>query len=411
VALLLSACSLSAGDSNPDPTETAMPSYDKPLAVAWAENGDLFTWQSHDPQPRRIASGGVVRPFLSPDGAWVAYLRGPGGDPRALWISDTPGANERQLVDAASLLPGDSTRRLWQIIWVGDTIYFNTLTGDQIDTRTADDLWRVDVVTGRVERLLPDGEGGSMVPAPDGSRLALAAAGEYAQPGEPERTPGVLSFYDIATGQRTAALEFHAVATASQQRWYPEPRWLPDSSGLRVAVPAPDLVYGEGETALWWLPVADDPVQTGTADADFFGLPAFSSDGAWIAYMQRRTLPQQETITLMIAAHDGTGAAPYVEGDVGTLFFSRWLPGAAQFIYGMGAGELWIGGPGGTPLRFPAENVPVHEIVWADANTYVLLTTVDNQLALQFGLLDVPTPLQTITTLNTVPFFNATLPG
>jgi hypothetical protein len=114
----------------------------------------------------------------------------------------------------------------------------------------------------------------------------------------------------------------------------------------------------------------------------------------------------------MMATYDGTGAISYAEGDVGTLGGASWLPGSAKVVYVTGtAGEMWIGGPGGTPVRFPAADVSVHQITWADANTYVFLTTLDGALTLQYGLLDIPTaPLHTITTFETTPFFDAVLP-
>ena len=97
--LPLAACSLTTSRATQTPDMTSVPATpfpgdapdapdSAPLIVAWAAGGDLFTWRSSDPMPRRIASGGVIRPFVSPDGAWVAYLRGPGGDPRDLWLSD-----------------------------------------------------------------------------------------------------------------------------------------------------------------------------------------------------------------------------------------------------------------------------------------------------------------------------------
>ena len=104
--LLLTACSLSANQAHAALTPTLPAAPAAPLTVAWAENGDLMTWTSANPTPRRIASGGVIRPFLAPDGAQVAYLRGPEGQAFSLWISDTPGSTERQLLDTAALTNG-----------------------------------------------------------------------------------------------------------------------------------------------------------------------------------------------------------------------------------------------------------------------------------------------------------------
>jgi hypothetical protein len=417
LVLLLAACTLTTDQPTATPAPaTPVPALSgEPLIVAWAAGGDLFTWHDDD-LPRRIASGGVIRPFLSLDGAWVAYLRGPGGDPRTLWVSDTPGANERQLIDAAALPVGDASRRLSEIVWSADsgTLYFNTLTGESINIRPADDLWRVEVRTSTAEHLLADGEGGAIALSPDGKLLALASAGEYTQPGEPLRTPGRVVFYTLATRERRVVLEFAPVATASERRWTPGLSWMPDSSGLHVAIPPADLIYGSGDglmTALWWLPVAGDAIQTGQVDADFFGLPVFSADGAWITYLQRRQTPDQDRITLLIAQGDGVDATAYLEGAVGTLTLPEWLPGSARFVLVNGApGTRWIGGPGGTPVRFPAEGVPVDEIVWAGTDTYVFSTSADQAFTLQWGRLDGSTLPQTIATLDAYPFFDAILP-
>jgi hypothetical protein len=410
LVVALAACAPSTSDRAPTATPTVPASADAPLTVAWAQGGDLFVWRSSDAQTRRIASGGVIRPFISPDGDWVAYVRGPGGDPRALWLSDAPGANERQLVDATALPGQPDPRHVDQVVWAADSgaIFLNTLTGEGMDLRPADDLWRVDAPTGAVERLLADGAGGRIDSGPDGAWLALAAAGEYAQPGEPSRAPGVIAFYDLTARERHVALEFPAVATASQRRWYPEPRWMPDGSGVRVAIPAADLVYGEGTTALWHLPVSGEAVQIGQADADFFGLPEHSADGAWIAYLQRRTAPDQPTLTLMIARGDGSDPAPYAEGIIGDLGLPRWLETSAQFVYRNG--DWFTGGPGGDPARFPAEDLSVSEIVWADARTYVFSAPAGEGFSLHFGMLDVPTRPQPIVTLPVYPVFDARLP-
>ncbi len=413
--ILLTACTLTTGtDSVPMSTPTSpVPTGDSPLTVTWADGGDLFSWCSSAAQSRRIASGGVIRPILSPDGAWIAFLRGPGGDPRTLWITDTPGTNERQLIDANALPAVDGSRRINQVVWAEDSraILFNTLIGEGMDIHTADDLWRVDVSTGTGERLLPDGEGGQITLSPNGQNLALAAAGEYTQPGDSSHASGRLAFYNITTREYAVALEFPAVATGSQTRWYPAPRWLPDNSGIRVAIPPADLMYGEEharQTALWWVPMTGEAVQTGEVEADFFGLPVFSADGAWITYLQRRTAPDQAMLTLMIVASDGDSPTSYAEG---TLTPPEWVPGHAQFLYGSGdPGVMWLGGPGATPVRFPTNNSLAHRVIWADMNTYVFAAPAGEHIGILFGLLDVPTPVQPIITLDTLPPFDAVLP-
>lgn len=413
---LLAACTLNTSDPAA-PTATPLPSVEStetPLTVAWVQNGDLVAWRSRDPYPRRIAVGGVIRPILSPDGAWIAYVRGPGGDPRALWVIDAPGANERQLIDAQTLVPGDDTRRIGQVVWSPDAqvIYFNTSTGQGIDARPTDDLWRVDVRSGARENLLNDGEGGTISVSPDGTLLALAAAGDYAQPGEPVTAPGQIALFTPANYAYEVLIDYPAVATASQRRWYPAIRWLPDSASLRVAIPEPDLVYGTGTTALWSLPVEGEPQQLGTVDADFFGLPTFSADGAWITYIKRRATQSQPAITLLLAQADGSEPDRYEDGEIGTLSGATWLEGGARFTFTNGeAGDLWLGGPGGMPVRLPAEEISVLASTWADPATLVYLTGADDGIAIMSSAITASTPPQLITTLEDGPSaFDAVLP-
>ncbi|MCD4687229.1 MAG: hypothetical protein K8S97_14975 [Anaerolineae bacterium] len=421
LALVLSACTMSrSATETPAPAAaTSAPAFVErpaysPMVVTWSAGGDLHIWLSDSAFPRRIASGGVIRPFLARTGR-IAYLRGPGGDPRSLWVIDGGGGNERQLIDAPSLPVNDSTRRIGQAVWSRDahTIYFNTVTGDGIDTRSADDLWRVDADTGTAEQLLTDGEGGQITLSPHGTLIALATPGDYAQPGDPSGVPGQIALYDLQTRARIVIFEFPAVATGSEYRWYPDLTWLPDSSALRTAIPTSDLVYGDGaaETVLWTLPVDGEAGQIGTADADFFGLPRFSADGAWITFIQRRATLDQTALTLILAAGNGTQPIPYDTGEIGVLGVAAWSPGGAWFTYTNGdPGAMWIGGPGGSPLRFPGEDVAVHGVVWADMNTYIYLASGDAGYTLAFGLLDIPTDPQVIATVATYPAFEAVLP-
>ena len=409
-ALLGAGCSLSRSEPRATSTPETAASQHTPLVVAWAADGDLVVWRSGDELPRRIASGGVIRPLLSPDGTSVAYVRGPDGDPRTLWISDTAGASERQLLDTATLAANGETRRLSQVVWSpdGTSITFNTLAGEGLHLRDADDLWRVDPRGGTPERLLADGEGGLIVPSPDGAILALASAGEY------DTTPGAVTLYTVATGEGRRVLDFPAVATGSEQRWHPDARWLPDGSGLLVAVPPADLVYGGGDdpaTTLWQIPLDGTPQQLGKVEADFFGLPVFSADGQHVAYFARRSAPDQTAFQLMLAAQDGSSPVVYAEGGLDALTLPACLPEGDHFLYGSGgSGEWWLGQPGAAPSRFPATDTLAAEFTWADPNTYVFSTRGEDGFTLNFGLLDVPVRPQKITSLDTYPFFDAVLP-
>jgi len=403
--LLLPACS--SGDQTASPTASSTTAIKtEALTIAWIENGDLMTWRADDPVTRRIASGGVIQAVISPDGQRVAYLRGPEGDTRSLWISDTLGANERQVVEAGSLVETEA-RRLSEVVWAADStkLYFTTIAGEGMDSHQADDLWQVDVDSGAVERLLADGEGGAIFPSPDGQWFALTSAGTY------QDRPGAVAVYQPVTRQRTVMLEYPAVATGSEWRWHAQPRWKPDSSGVNVAVPPADLLYEGGDTALWWLPLNGQAAQIGQVDADFFGLPTFSADGEWISYIQHRATPDQNQIVLMTAWNDGSNAELYAQGDIGSLTPLSWLPAGHRFLFMQGApGELWIGAPGQEPQRFPAEDVSVNEIVWANADTYVFSTLVGDAFTLNTGLLDDSPPWQTVHTTKNYLFFDALIP-
>ncbi|MBN1965035.1 MAG: hypothetical protein JW910_10325 [Anaerolineae bacterium] len=378
---------------------------DAPLVVAWANADGLFAWHEDAPDPRQIAGGSMDQPVLSPDGALVAIVR----DASSLWVSDTLGTADRRIVEASVLAGGGETRRVNQIIWSADSsvVYFNTLLGEDISMRPADDLWRVDVQSGVVERLLEDGVGGMVTPGPDGTVLALASAGTY------QDWPGAIAFYTPATGQRDVTLEFPAVATASEWRWHPDLCWKPDGSGVLAAIPPVDLVYGGAglDTALWWLPVDGEAAQIGQTAADFFGLPTFSAEGEWIAYIAQREALDQTTLTLMIARVDGSEAMPYATGAIGALVPAQWLPVGERFVFGQDApGMLWIGQPGVPPVRFVNEGLPASAITWADATTYVFSTFSGETFVLYTGTLDDPASLRQIAEMSAYPLFDAVRP-
>ena len=105
--LLLTACNLIQSNT----ASTPLPTADKTavLTVAWVEAGNLVVWRQGDSLPRRIASGGVVRPYLAPDGQHVAFTRGV-----------KYGDSERNVLDVASADPMDNAPHPVLLFVAGD---------------------------------------------------------------------------------------------------------------------------------------------------------------------------------------------------------------------------------------------------------------------------------------------------
>ena len=382
-----------------------------PLVVVGVSDGTLYAWQEGDARPHVLVNAHVLGLALSPDGAYVAYLPpDDDGQLSTLWLAAlSADPSPRLLVDARTLAPADPSRQIGQIVWAADatTLYFNTTTGVGMATTPQNDLWRVEIATTSAERLLAEGKGGRIVRAPVGAWLALTSAGRYG------RSPAHVAFYHTQSGAYARALSFDAVSSGTELPWYPALRWLPDGSGVRLAVPPPNWLYGEGEgVALWELRPDRNPQQLGTVDADFFGLPRFSPNGERILYIQRRTAPEQREMTLAVANADGSSPAEYIRGALNfdTL---RWLPQGERFLYALTdePRALWMGQIGHPPERVPAPDVLVSALTWADATTFVYLTpNADGGYTLAYATLDAPADATPITTLNGPAIFAATRP-
>ncbi|NDJ74664.1 MAG: hypothetical protein GYB65_00275 [Chloroflexi bacterium] len=344
------------------------------LLVAWEDDEALTIWQTGDETPRQLASGQAYYVNISPDGVWIMSMREPGHP--GLWITTADGTVDKHLF-SMDQITDDEPRRVAQVAWAHDgrALYFNTLLGVDAGIRPADDLWRVAVPDGEPERLLADGEGGQIFPAPEGDLSALSAAGDYGLPGDPS-VPGTIAFYDPARGTRTVALEFRAVATASSARWHARLDWLPDSSGVQTAIPPAELVYATepAVTTLWLIPVIGTPRQTGTVEADFYHLPQFSNDGTLIAYLSWTSHSDLGlATTLLIANSDGTDPRVVREETYGLIAFDQWLPAGQRFLVLYGAPPaLKLGQPGDDLEPFPGA-AWLDDALWVDSTTYAAL--------------------------------------
>ncbi len=330
--LILAGCTL---DTTPASSSSTNETAKSRLVVAWVDAGNLIVWQTGDEFPRRVASGGVVRPYVSPDGAMIAFTRGPNGFPESLWVVDVGGATERQLV-------GDGTPRTFRnrqsqvgdVAWYDEGIlYFNTLNRTALGFEPNDDLYRANARTREVALIRNPSEGGQFVFSPDREWIAMVSSGTYG------RQDGRISIIDpLALRDATNLLFFVGVATGSEVSFYPQMQWTPDSQSLLVAIPDADLVYAETDetvppTRLWQLPidVPSDRALLGTVRASFFGLPVWSDNGEHLLYLQRE--PASNEFTIYLASANGDNAKGLLGGQAGTIELPTWIPNTTKFVY------------------------------------------------------------------------------
>jgi dipeptidyl aminopeptidase/acylaminoacyl peptidase len=237
---------------------------------------------------------------------------------------------------------------LWQVVWGdADTVYFNTLELGALGATPRDDLYSAAVDTNMVTEIIP---GGAVSVNADGSTIAIVASGVYGE------LDGTVSLMDTAGGAVVEALTFPAIASGSHFKFYPYV-WAIDDGSFRVALPDADAIYAEGspnppEVALQRIGVDGESEQIGGARASFFGLPAWSSDGATMVYLERGNDPNR--FSVYVADGDGSDATLYTSGDAATIQLPQWRPDSAQFVF-VQDGALRVG-TGNEPPRTLVES-------------------------------------------------------
>jgi hypothetical protein len=373
--LSLTACNLITTTA-PTPTPQATTSAPTKLTIAYVENGNLMLWQEGDSLPRRIASGGVIRPYLAPDGANVVFTRGPQNLEESLWVVDSNGTSEQELVGRDDFVPRrGGTGLVGQVVWLDERIlYYNTLerVEGEAGIHANDDLYRANIRTREVALILNPGDGGRITLSPNRQQIAVVYPGTYGV------QDGRIRVVDLLGQEQGNLLFFEGVSTASEYNFYPSIFWLPDSSAVYTAIPDKDVVYDESKpTQLWRLPVdiPQNREMMGTATTSFFALPQWSATGEYIAYLQRVGDPTSNRFELEIAATNGANAMSYVTGNAGFFEPAQWIPDTNRFVYAHGnPGTYWMGAPGETPQRLPNERELMITPLFLDSSTYIFVT-------------------------------------
>ena len=362
------------------------------LVVAWVDSGNLIVWRQGEENPRRVASGGVIRPYVSPDGQRIAYTRGPNGRAETLWMVDTAGTTEFLTVGEGNpRIFRNGASQIGDVAWFdATTLYINTFTGRDADIKFNDDLYRVNARTREVSLILPAGQGGQFAISPDNTQIATVSAGTYG------RQDARISVVDpLAIDGATNLLFYIGVATGSEGVFHPRIQWAEDSQSILVAIPDADLIYSESETnvpptRLWQLPVdtPSDRNLMGSVRASFFGLPTWSDSDTQMLYLRRT--PESNEFTVVLADANGDNPSDYLTGESGTIELPQWLPNSNRFIYTLeNLGNVMIGEGGKDPELLSQEVVYSPKFITDDVYVFVTSQAIaTNGFQLRFARLN-----------------------
>jgi hypothetical protein len=341
VLLLVSilACSIPTvpgGSEEPDVTLPPGPVTEPPvepsagLQVAYVKSGNVWYWQPGE-SPRQLTyNGNDSDPQISPEGQYVAYLRG--GE---LWAIGTDGLSEQLLVSSttlATISPGDILEFNY-FDWTTSTpiIVFTTSQVTEAYTVPRDDL-NSTIYGGPAPDtaypLQPDGSGGVPYISPDMSWTAMVQ-------------PDKVAMVDInGSSNWHVAFTFDIVLTYSEWTYRPQLVWKADSSGFRILVPASDPLTDPSEpTELWDVPVSGTPslVLSFVSVPVFEGAPSLAPDGEMVAYL--------------VPASGGTGLIinSSIMGEYYYVFHTMlglagWSPDSTRILYwGDSPDQYYIG--------------------------------------------------------------------
>ena len=297
------------------------------------------------------------------------------------------GSNERVLVseqDFQALDPGALAVVPHQFSWIPGTHLLAYNTNQVFEGPRPglyNDLRQVDADTMTQTTILGPGQGGDFYYSPDGSQIAIS-------------TPTTISLVDAdGSNLRPAVLQYAPVLTYSEYEYYAQPRWLSDSSGLKVIIPPADsLSDPRPPTTLWEIPADGSPaVKTGEiVTMPFFtDSTAYSPDLTRIAYLIETGDPPQNIHELHFVNPDGSGDIAYHSEPL--LNFAGWAEDSLHFAITVEENRALHTGQTDAPYTTAVDPpTSVFRLSWVDAERYVYMQVTDNGAALFLAGLSSP---------------------
>ncbi len=332
----------------PQPTPTPVPPH---LSVTWASGGQVVLWR--DGAAVQIAEKDADAPLFAPDGQTIAFVRNPVGGQQSLWIARLDEGSARPMGDPLPLVNGRT--EFAQLAWADHrTLYYTTQIALPQSTRRQYDLHKIDVSTGKIGQVLRVGLGGMITFSPDGEQAVLM------DPGYPGGSvDGSIVLFDAVALSGHIKITFPPAGKGGLAPFDLPIDWQSDSSAFYVSTAAWDKVLVPGKdnlrVSVWRTAINDFSRTMGILQADIWGMPRVSPDGARIVYLRHPLASgDAQTLDVVIADLDNSGAHVYASGSADAVGAPHWLTNE-YFVYRFGD-TLMLGKLGGQPQRLPDSN-------------------------------------------------------
>jgi len=355
------------------------------LSISYIKEGDIWNWTQHSSNKKLTDNGMVHRMSVSPDGQIAAFTKKIDKFHSELWAINIDGGNERRLISVSDFnqigisVQDSNTAGInpYKFEWVpgSHTLAFNTqqvFKGAGLSL--LNDLNLIDVDSLEIKTILPPGQGGEFIFAPDGSRVAVS-------------TPTDISVVPADGGSRLNVLTYEQVNTYSEYPYYAKPVWSPDSSFLLAAIPPVDpLAQPRESTSIWHMPI--DGKQA-TQIGGVFAAPVissevtFSPDLQYLLFFRETGAPHENLSELYITKFDGSEERAYIKAPL--IHFLAWSPDSNRFVYRQGdAWEGKLGGLNQLPIVFTNNPNAIFDIEWIDENNFLVLRDKAQNFVLTF---------------------------
>lgn len=299
------------------PTSEPSVEHAAPLQAVFTDpNSNLWIWQDGSGARQLDSSGEVEYGLLSSDGSQVAYLRSVDYLYYSLWVVNTDGTNQRELLSNEQLfgllsepghetLPADTltyaiSNRPYALQWLPDSSslsFTSSPTFEGPGLLIVGDIYQLDTVTGELTLALNTASGGLPAYSPDGSLMAVV-------------TPESISLANVdGSNYRANLVTFERVMTYSEYHYYPQVVWAPDSSHFKVVIPPADpLDPGALSAAIWQVNADGAPGSLVATLTNIFPFawPELSPDLSRVVYQRRFGAPTDNLKELHYASVNGS---------------------------------------------------------------------------------------------------------